>query len=113
MDISDLTIPLLPVAGYPQIRVIAPTIADLAEAEERSNKLQEAAGDRDAMAKMSLWFFNKHVRDADGNAISGIKSVKDAREKIPTSLLRAAMDAVTRGAGALESDSPTEDAPAS
>jgi len=103
-DISEVARPLLPVAGYPQLTVVSPTIEDLAQCEERTAGME--TGDTDQLAKVALWFFNQYVRDADGAAVTGVKTVKDARQKVPTSLLRAAMNAFNAGAGALSDDPP-------
>ena len=106
MRIDDVDVPTLDVKGYPQLRMVEPSLTDLDEIGARFSGLPEAPegaseeeqelvqqARRQQLGENIVWLFAHFVRDTDGDRIEGIDTVDEAMAIRP-SMIKALTAAV-------------------
>ena len=83
MKLSDITVPVLTVEGYPQLRMIEPEIDELAQIAERFKGFNPNE-DREHAGETLIWLFANFVRDAEGEPLEGVDTVDEALKVRPT-----------------------------
>ena len=77
-----------PVVGFPQLRLVEPSINDLGELAERFTDWSPTE-DGEAAGESLIWLFERFIRDAEGQPIQGLDSPEMALQKIRPSMVQA------------------------
>jgi len=103
VKLSDVSVPLKEVEGYPQLRVSEPGITELANIAERFRDFDPSG---ENAADTVYWFVTNYIRDADGQPLEDVKK-ETILVDVKNSMILSAIKAC-RGEADIDEDSLPE-----